>query len=187
MTSRSRPVGVLVLALLLAYGAAGPAAAGVGASHGPTAPAVSLVRDATPSGRYSAPLPRPLHVLTAFDPPATPYGPGHLGVDLAAVQGAGVYSAGPGTVVFAGQVAGRGVVVVAHPDGIRTEYEPVDAVVTSGIGVSAGTLLGRIAGQHAACAPASCLHWGARRGDTYLNPLDLLRALGPVRLLPWTG
>ena len=33
----------------------------------------------------------------------------------------------------------------------------------------------------------TCLHWGARRGDTYLDPLSLLRPLGPVRLLPWSS
>ena len=141
----------------------------------------------TPVVHYAAPLPQSLRVLTAFDPPATPYGPGHLGVDLAADQGAAVRSAGVGTVVFAGQVAGRGVVVVAHPDGISTEYEPLRPAVKSGAEVVGGTLLGHLEGEHAACAPASCLHWGARRGDTYLNPLDLLRPLGAVRLLPWSG
>jgi hypothetical protein len=32
-----------------------------------------------------------------------------------------------------------------------------------------------------------CAAWGARRGDIYLDPLELLRPLGPVRLLPWRG
>ena len=123
-------------------------------------------------------------MLTPFDPPATPYGPGHLGVDLAAAPGSPVRSAGAGVVRFAGPVAGRGVVVVAHPDGISTEAEPVRPTVHEGETVVPGTVLGRVAGRHAACAPASCLHWGARRGSTYLDPLDLLAPLGPVRLLP---
>lgn len=126
----------------------------------------------------------PLKVLRGFQPPATRYGAGHLGVDLAA---AGVVrSAGAGTVTFAGSVAGRGVVVVLHPDGIRTEYEPLRPTVPRGRRVSAGDALGTIDGAHRGC-PGPCLHWGARRGETYLDPLDLLRPLGPVRLLPWVG
>ena len=34
-------------------------------------------------------------------------------------------------------------------------------------------------GSH--CAPRACLHWGVRRGDEYLDPLDVLRGYGPIR------
>jgi murein DD-endopeptidase MepM/ murein hydrolase activator NlpD len=135
---------------------------------------------------YQAPLgPRPT-VLNPFAPPATLYGKGHLGVDLAAAQGVAVRSAGAGVVRFAGVVAGRGVVVVVHPDGLSTEYEPLAASVHAAQAVQAGQVIGRLSGVHRSCAPASCLHWGARRGDAYLDPLSLLRPLGVVRLLPWT-
>jgi murein DD-endopeptidase MepM/ murein hydrolase activator NlpD len=60
-----------------------------------------------------------------------PFGPGHRGVDLAAVAGAPVLAAGAGTVVFAGTVAGRGVVSVDHSGGLRTTYEPVLPTVTA--------------------------------------------------------
>lgn len=170
------PLGGLLLTLSVAAGAPSVVAARP-SSSGAGAPVVE----------YAPPLPGPLRVLTPFDPPATPYGPGHRGVDLAAAQGAQVSAAGSGVVSFAGSVAGRGVVVVVHPDGISTEYEPVRPVVHNGDAVSVGTLLGIVDGAHAACAPASCLHWGARRDGVYLDPLDLLRALGPVRLLPWRG
>ena len=73
--------------------------------------------------RYSAPV--PLRVVRAFEQPAGPYGPGHRGVDLAAAAGDAVRAAADGTVTFAGSVAGRGVVVVRHADGVRTEYEPL--------------------------------------------------------------
>lgn len=134
---------------------------------------------------YRSPV-LPLRVLRAFAPPAVRYGRGHLGVDLAAAAGGAVRSAGAGTVTFAGHVAGRGVVVVAHPDGIRTEYEPMAPAVHAGAVVAIGTVLGHVRGGHTGC-PAGCLHWGARRGQTYLDPLSLLHPLGPVRLLPWTG
>lgn len=132
--------------------------------------------------RYRAPA--PLVVVRGFDPPSTPYGPGHRGVDLSAAQGSPVLAAGDGTVTFAGAVAGRELVVIVHRDGLRTEYEPVRPLVHAGQAVTAGQRIGTVRGRHAGC-PGSCLHWGARRGDTYLDPLSLLQRLGPVRLLPW--
>src|SRR6185369_7063201 len=78
-------------------------------------------------GRLNWPLrPRPA-VLRAFDAPSPNWQRGHRGVDLAAVPGQPVYAAGQGTVVFAGDLAGRPVVSVAHPGGLRTTYEPVTA------------------------------------------------------------
>ena len=47
---------------------------------------------------------------------------------------------------FAGSVAGRGVVVIAHPDGISTEYEPVRASVRAGAAVRGGQPVGVVAG-----------------------------------------
>jgi murein DD-endopeptidase MepM/ murein hydrolase activator NlpD len=132
---------------------------------------------------YVAPLPGRLEVLRGFDPPPDKYGAGHLGVDLRAYPGQPVGAAAAGTVQFAGQVAGRGVVVIAHPDGIRTEYEPVQPSVHPGEHVAAGQLIAALRGQHTGC-PVRCLHWGARRGDAYLDPSALLRPLGPVVLLP---
>jgi murein DD-endopeptidase MepM/ murein hydrolase activator NlpD len=140
--------------------------------------------DPTPGAvTYVGPLPAPLGVLRGFDPPATEFGPGHLGVDLRAGPGASVGAAAAGLVQFAGQVAGRGVVVISHPDGIRTEYEPVRPAVHAGDHVRSGAVIGTLLGRHAGC-PVSCLHWGARRGTAYLDPLTLLRPLGPVVLLP---
>src|SRR5690242_19929717 len=71
-------------------------------------------------------------VVRPFDPPPQPWLPGHRGVDLAAGAGAPVYAAGAGTVRFAGQVAGRGVVSVDHAGGLRTTYEPVTPAVAEG-------------------------------------------------------
>jgi murein DD-endopeptidase MepM/ murein hydrolase activator NlpD len=135
---------------------------------------------------YRTPV-TPLHVVRGFDPPATPFGPGHLGVDLATSAGQRVRAAADGEVSFAGSVAGRGLVVITHADGIRTEYEPVRPAVHRGQRVRRGATIGHVDGTHGSCAPGSCLHWGARRGDQYLDPLTLLARLGPVRLLPWSG
>jgi murein DD-endopeptidase MepM/ murein hydrolase activator NlpD len=134
---------------------------------------------------YQAPLPLPLQIVRRFDPPLTPFGPGHLGVDLAVPGHTPIRSAGPGVVSFAGPVAGRGVVVVSHRDGVRTEYEPVQPLVRRGDLVQPGTPIGVLAGRHPGCPVTSCLHWGARRGAEYIDPLALLTPPGSVRLLPW--
>lgn len=135
-------------------------------------------------GGWQWPLtPRPA-VLGGFDAPTGPYAPGHRGVDLAARIGQPVLAPGAGTVAFAGQVAGRGVVSVAHADGRRTTYEPVAPDLPVGAVVDVGEQVGTVtaaAGGH--CLPRTCLHWGLRVGETYVDPLTLL---GPprVRLLP---
>lgn len=127
--------------------------------------------------------PRPT-VVAPFDPPASRWGRGHRGVDLAGRVGQEVRSALPGRVTFAGRLAGRGVVVVDH-GGTRTTYEPVAASVAVGQRVAAGAVIGRLElfGSH--CFPRACLHWGLIEGrETYLDPLTLVGA-APVVLLPY--
>jgi hypothetical protein len=94
-----------------------------------------------------------------------------------------VLTAGAGTVHFAGRVAGRGVVSVTHPNGLRTTYEPLEPAVRAGQALAAGDPIGTLVAGHAGCPAAACLHWGLRRGEEYLDPLILL-GLGRVRLLP---
>ncbi|HEU0129699.1 MAG TPA: peptidoglycan DD-metalloendopeptidase family protein [Mycobacteriales bacterium] len=136
------------------------------------------------AGGWVPPLAGPLAVRRAFEPPRTRWGPGHRGVDLAAPAGAVVIAAGAGEVTFAGVIAGRGVVAVTH-GGMRTTYEPVVATVGAGERVRAGEPVGVLRGGHAGPAGPgeALLHWGLLRGDTYLDPLSLLRR-GPSRLLP---
>jgi hypothetical protein len=138
-----------------------------------------------------------LAVTTGGPPdPGAPRGPdsvgGTTGTDPTGTTGTGspgatVFAAASGTVGFSGQVAGRRVLVIIHPDGISTEYEPIHPLVESGSSVRRGQIIGRLDGAHGECAPDRCLHWGARRDGRYLDPLGLLTPLGPVRLLPRTG
>jgi murein DD-endopeptidase MepM/ murein hydrolase activator NlpD len=158
---------------------AGPAAAPGAGTGSPVAPPLAAVTYAPPVS--------PTRVVRPFAPPTTRFGPGHLGVDLSVTPGSAVRAAGAGIVTFAGSVAGRGLVVVLHADGVSTEYEPLRPIASAGTTVRRGQVLGRVSGTHGNCAPGRCLHWGARRGDDYLDPLLLLRPLGPVRLLPWTS
>jgi murein DD-endopeptidase MepM/ murein hydrolase activator NlpD len=122
-------------------------------------------------------------VLKPFDAPAQPWSAAHRGVDLAAAPFDLVRAAGAGTVAFAGPLAGRGVVSVEHAGGLRTTYEPVDATVREGEPVAAGSVLGILEPLTTHCG-RTCLHWGLRRGDSYLDPLSLIRRIPPV-LLPY--
>ncbi|WNV89877.1 M23 family metallopeptidase [Umezawaea sp. Da 62-37] len=134
-------------------------------------------------GRYAWPLAAPHPVVRVFSAPTTPYGPGHRGVDLGGTAGEAVFAAGDGTVVFAGPIGGRQVVSLAHGDGLRTTYEPVEPLVRAGSAVRRGERIGTLLAGHEGCPVAACLHWGARRGVDYVNPLRLVTA-GRVRLLP---
>jgi murein DD-endopeptidase MepM/ murein hydrolase activator NlpD len=90
-----------------------------------------------------------------------------------------------GVVTHAAVVAGRGTVSVRHPDGLVSTYEPVHAQVTPGEQVDAGDVLGVVGGGTASshCGARVCLHLGARRGGSYLDPWPLL-AGGRLALLP---
>ena len=139
------------------------------------------------STRLQWPLrPRPA-VVRVFDGPEQRWDRGHRGVDRAGVAGHPVYAAAPATVVFAGLLAGRPVVSLAHPGGLRTSYEPVEAQVRAGQQVAVSTPLGRLMPGHPGCGASACLHWGAMWGPAsradYVDPLGLLAAT-PVRLKP---
>jgi murein DD-endopeptidase MepM/ murein hydrolase activator NlpD len=133
---------------------------------------------------WTAPLTGPLAVGRPFEAPPHAYGPGHRGVDLVGAAGLPVLASGNGVVAFAGRVAGRPVVSIEHANGLRTTYEPVDPSVGAGQPVARGSPIGTLASGHAGCPAGACLHWGARIGETYLDPLALLRP-PRIRLLPW--
>ncbi|MBT1097747.1 M23 family metallopeptidase [Streptomyces sp. Tu102] len=151
------------------------------------APAVPAVGRAWPVGV------RP-PILRGWEPPATTYGRGHRGVDLAAPAGTPVRAVAAGRVSFAGRVAGKGVVSVELPGTgdppLRTTYEPVRTTVKKGDEVEAGEVVGTVEATGSHCTE-TCVHWGLRRADTYLDPLSLLPPWllrsGPSRLLPVLG
>lgn len=131
--------------------------------------------------------PRPA-VMRSFDAPSPNWNRGHRGVDLAATPGQTVYAAAAGTVVFAGKLADRPVVSIAHPGGLRTSYEPVAPTVRAGQHVTAGSVLGELVAGHPGCG--ACLHWGAMWGAAsradYVDPLGLV-VTTTVRLKPLRG
>lgn len=117
-------------------------------------------------------------VVRPFAPPAQPWLPGHRGVDLAGLPGDPVYAAGEGVVVFAGVINHVGVVSVEHTtDGIRTTYQPVRAVVSTGDRVTKGQHLGFLENTDS-------LSFGVRRdARTYVDP-HLLYRRTQIRLKP---
>ena len=155
----------------------------------PTVPAASV-----PTSGWRWPLDGAPRVLAVFEQPEHRWSPGHRGVDLAADAGQDVLAPAGGTVVFVGRVVDRSVVAVETPGGLRATLEPVAAGVAVGDVVAAGDVVGTLedpATGRSHCAPATCLHWGVRRGSgraaVYLDPLLVLLAQGtpgPPVLLP---
>jgi murein DD-endopeptidase MepM/ murein hydrolase activator NlpD len=146
---------------------------------------------APPAGADDVRLRWPLRpdpaVVRTFDAPSPNWNRGHRGVDLAGTVGQLAFAAGAATVIYAGTLAGRPLVALAHPGGLHTSYEPVRARVRVGQTVSAGAVIGELLAGHPGCPAAACLHWGAMWGPAartdYVDPLGLL-ASTPVRLKP---
>ncbi len=199
VTGRWVSAGVWVV-VLLSVVAPGPSEAGraPGTRAAAAAAAVAEGTDRLPDPGVPAvasgwPVGDRPTVLRGWEPPATPYGRGHRGVDLAALAGAPVRAVAAGTVSFAGRVAGKGVVSVelagTGDPPLRTTYEPVAVSVEKGEEVAAGGVLGTVEPSGSHCT--GCLHWGLLRGDVYLDPLSLLPPwlldAGPAVLLPVLG
>lgn len=156
--------------------------------------------------RYRSPTAesRP-RVIRPFEKPAQRWSAGHRGVDLAVPENdRRVYAPAPGTVVFSGTVVNRKVLVIAHPDGRRSTFEPMDETLPVGTTVAAGDVIGTVAGAaggnserpYRRCS-TPCLYWGVRQGGTrgdgsgkdaeYINPMSLLGSKEPSILLPVPG
>ncbi|WP_455122933.1 M23 family metallopeptidase [Rothia mucilaginosa] len=156
--------------------------------------------------RYRSPTAesRP-RVIRPFENPAQRWSAGHRGVDLAVpVNDRRVYAPAPGKVVFSGTVVNRKVLVIAHPDGRRSTFEPMDETLPVGTTVAAGEVIGTVGGAaggnserpYRRCSTA-CLYWGVRQGGTrgdgsgkeaeYINPMSLLGSKEPSILLPVPG
>ncbi|MGL5406136.1 MAG: M23 family metallopeptidase [Propionibacteriaceae bacterium] len=126
--------------------------------------------------------PAPGTVVREFFAPQPNWLPGHRGLDIAADVGDSITVPADGVVTFTGNIAGRPVVVITHGS-LRSTYEPVVATVSVGAKVHSGQQIGTLLAGHPECTATACLHWGLRRGKTYLDPRILLKPQH-VRLLP---
>ncbi|MDP4334610.1 M23 family metallopeptidase [Curtobacterium sp. A7_M15] len=124
-----------------------------------------------------------------WEAPADDYAAGHRGIDVPAQLGTTVAAVDDGTVTFAGQVAGRGVVTIDHGGGLRSTVDSVVPSVATGDTVAQGEALGTVSVGHCPAADP-CLHLGARLDDRYVDPTPYLPAAAWPVLLPesaWTG
>lgn len=168
MTGLGIILAVVLVASPFAIGGAGPAS--------------SEPRSTPPhSGRYAWPVRGP--VLHGFEAPAGPYGAGHRGIDIGAPFGSPVVASEEGVVAFSGWIAGSLFLSIDHPDGVRTTYSWLsDVSVRKGDKVKKGQAVGRTGHGHPA-EQIPHLHFGARAGDVYIDPLLLLEPEGVAGLI----
>lgn len=201
-------LGVLVCAGGQGYAGGQDYLGGTGAWNGAASSAqVPRTVELTASRlRYRSPTAasRP-QVIRTFEKPAERWSAGHRGVDLAVPEhDRRVYAPAPGKVVFSGTVVNRKVLVIAHPDGRRSTFEPMDEALPAGTTVAAGEVIGTVAvtaggnseRPYRRCS-TPCLYWGVRQGGArgdgsgkdaeYINPMSLLGSKEPSILLPVPG
>jgi len=140
--------------------------------------AAMVIIAATPAsaaGPWSWPVTGP--VINGFDPPASPFGSGHRGIDIAAAAGTPVLAPAPGTITFAGPVAGHLFVTIDHGGGVESTYSWVSVLaVKKGDVVAAGALVARSGAGHPGDLVPS-VHMGVKLHDVYVDPLTYL---GPM-------
>jgi len=134
-----------------------------------------------PAARWAWPVAPPHAIVRPYLAPATPYGPGHRGIDIRAPAGSPVRAPADGIVHFAGFVVDRPVLSIAHAGGVLSSFEPVEASVATGDPVRRGQIVGILLDGH--CA-AACLHLGARVDGQYVSPLLFLGEVPRAVLLP---
>lgn len=129
------------------------------------------------AGGWTWPVSGP--VIEGFDPPDTPFGAGHRGIDIATVVGTPVRAVAAGVVTFAGPVGGRLFATLDHGAGLESTYSFLDAlVVRRGDVVSRGQTIARSGTGHSGDVVPN-LHFGVKLDDAYVDPLDYL---GPVEV-----
>jgi murein DD-endopeptidase MepM/ murein hydrolase activator NlpD len=134
------------------------------------------------AARWEWPLGGAQAVSRGFVAPPTRYSAGHRGIDLQAAPPDLVRAPAAGVVSFAGSVAGRPVLSIAHPGDLISSFEPVLADVGEGDVVVAGAVVGNVAsGGH---CDAHCLHFGVRLHGEYVSPLLYLAGVPRAVLLP---
>lgn len=132
-------------------------------------------------GSWRLPLDPPALLVREFRSPNSDYSSGHRGVDYAVEADQPLLAPSAGTISFAGLVANKPVVVIAHQKGFRSTFEPACSRYPTGTTVLVGAEFGAVCpkGYRSHCAPALCLHFALRHDDGYLSPLALIGGLAP--------
>jgi murein DD-endopeptidase MepM/ murein hydrolase activator NlpD len=132
---------------------------------------------ASASGDWTWPVVGPL--TRGFDPPNSPFGSGHRGIDIAAQAGTPVRAAADGVVTFAGPVGGRLFLTIDHGAGLESTYSWVDTLLARrGDVVAEGQVIARSGTGHVGSLVPH-LHIGVRLVDVYVDPLAYL---GPLEV-----
>ena len=172
----------LVLPLLMVL--LGPSSVSLRVADGPASGDPSFA-SALPTGTWSWPVSGP--VIRGFDPPDTPFGAGHRGIDIAVAPGTPILAPEAGTVSFAGRVGGELFVTIVHGGGLSSTYSWISvAAVSKGDVVSRGQTIGATGTGHPG-AGVPHLHFGVKLDGGYVDPLELLAPLGVqdlIRLVP---
>lgn len=126
-------------------------------------------------------------VIEAFDPPASPYGSGHRGIDIATPAGTEIVAPLAGVVLFAGPVGGRLFLTLDHGGGLESTYSWLSSLaVRRGDVVVRGQPIASSGPGHPGDLIPN-LHVGVRLHDVYVDPLDYLAAIDVsalIRLAP---
>ncbi len=140
---------------------------------------------AVAAGIWTWPVAGP--VIRGFDPPDSPYGSGHRGIDIAAPAGSVAVAPADGTIAFAGPVGGRLFLTIDHGGGLESTFSWVATLeVRRGDVVQQGQPLARTGGGHTGDLVPN-LHFGVRLADAYVDPLDYLESIdlsALIRLAP---
>ncbi len=110
------------------------------------------------------------HYLSGND-----YWSGHQAIDIAAGQGAPVYAADSGVVVYAGPIGGGygNMIMIDHGNGYQTLYAHLSAIgVRCGSSVSRGAAIG--ASGSTGNSTGAHLHFEIRYGGAFVNPWQVL-------------
>jgi murein DD-endopeptidase MepM/ murein hydrolase activator NlpD len=126
-------------------------------------------------------------VIHGFEPPETPFGSGHRGIDVAAPVGTVVVAPEAGLVAFSGKVGGQLFVTLDHGGGLTSTYSWLsETLVRKGDAVPRGAPIART-GQGHVGGSVPHLHFGVRLDGAYLDPMEFLEppsVSGFIRLAP---
>jgi murein DD-endopeptidase MepM/ murein hydrolase activator NlpD len=143
------------------------------------------VAAAPANGTWAWPVTGP--VIRGFDPPTSPFGAGHRGIDIAVPFGTVILAPEAGTVSFSGSVGGELFVTIDHGGGLSSTYSWLSSTsVRRDDVVARGQPIGATGTGH----PGSVvphLHLGVRLDGQYQDPLGYLATLGVedlIRLVP---
>ncbi len=134
-----------------------------------------------PPPTWAWPVEGPRVIARPYLAPATPYGPGHRGIDVEVTTDV-LLAPADGVVHFAGTVVDRGVLSIRHDGGIISSYEPVETDLVEGDRVRRGEQIGTIRSGH--CPLVRCVHIGVRIAGEYVSPLLLFGGLPRSVLYP---